>query len=204
MGKRILMGVLGVVVGMIAGMVLMMGVHAASWLVYPIPDHLDPSSSDPATQEAFRAWIGTLPAGAFVLAVVAHGLGAMSGAAVAMFVSGRRSLVPALVVGALFTVAGIMNVAMIPHPAWFPFVDLPAYLLLALLAGKLLARPAPASGAIGRGPALALRSAPSIARRGVGSRVLGLVAGDQGSVPSATAGSQPPACGTLDRALSRP
>lgn len=29
-----------------------------------------------------------------------------------------------------------MNLAEIPHPAWFPYVDLPLYLIAALVAGK--------------------------------------------------------------------
>jgi hypothetical protein len=52
----------------------------------------------------------------------------------------RRSIVPAAVVGALFTVAGILNLREIPHPSWFGFVDVPSYLLVALIAGKLLLR----------------------------------------------------------------
>jgi hypothetical protein len=63
----------------------------------------------------------------------------MAGAFVAMFVSGRRSLVPPLIVGAFFTLGGIMNLSL-PHPSWFAFVDLPLYLVLALAAGRLLKR----------------------------------------------------------------
>ncbi len=64
----------------------------------------------------------------------------MAGAVVATLVSGRRSLVPPVVVGAFFTLGGIMNLASIPHPAWFPYADLPVYLVLALVAGLLLKR----------------------------------------------------------------
>ena len=140
MGRRIVLGVVGVLIGMIGGMILMTGLHLASGLIYPIPEGLDMMSSDPAQQEKLAAWIGTLPAGAFVLALAAHGLGCMGGAALATLIAGRRSLVPPLVVGALFTVAGVMNLMSIPHPAWFPFVDLPVYLALAYVAGRLLKR----------------------------------------------------------------
>jgi hypothetical protein len=40
----------------------------------------------------------------------------------------------------LFTVCGAVNLSSIPHPAWFPFVDLPIYLILALVVGLLLKR----------------------------------------------------------------
>ena len=104
-------------------------------------------SQEPENQARLNEWFGTLPTGAFLLATACHGLGCMAGAFVAMLVSGRRSLIPPLVVGVFFTGCGIMNLSSVPHPAWFPFVDLPVYLVLALVAGLLLRRkcdPAPA------------------------------------------------------------
>ena len=97
-------------------------------------------SQEPENQERLKEWFGTLPAGAFLLAIASHGLGCMAGAFVAMFISGRRSLVPPLTVGVFFTICGIMNLSSIPHPSWFPFADLPVYLVLALVAGLLLKR----------------------------------------------------------------
>ena len=144
MGKRVLMNVVGVVVGVPLGMILMMGLHFLSGLVYPAPEGVDMMSSEPDQVEAVKAWMATLPAGAFLLAALAHGLGCMGGAAIATLIAGRRSMVAAIVVGVLFTFAGIMNLMMMPHPSWFPFLDMPIYLVLALVAGKLLRR-APAT-----------------------------------------------------------
>ncbi len=140
MAKRILLGVIGVVLGIVAGMIFMMALHMASTLVYPLPEGVDFMSQEPDNQARLKEWFGTLPAGAFVLAIVCHGLGCMAGALVAMLVSRRRSLVPPLTVGVFFTVGGIMNLSSIPHPSWFPFADLPVYLVLALAAGLLLKR----------------------------------------------------------------
>ncbi len=147
MDKRVLVGVLGVVLGIAAGMILMMSLHWASTFVYPLPEGVDFMSQEPENQARLNEWCGTLPTGAFILAIACHGLGCMAGAFVAMLVSGRRSLIPPLVVGVFFTGCGIMNLSSVPHPAWFPFVDLPVYLVLALVAGLLLRRkcdPAPA------------------------------------------------------------
>ena len=138
--KRVAIGIAAVVVGTLLGMVVMTGLHSASALVYPPPEGIDLMSSDPLKQALARAWMETLPAGAFVLAWMAHWMGCMSGAAIASLIDGRRSIVPAAVVGALFTVAGILNLREIPHPSWFGFVDVPSYLLVALIAGKLLLR----------------------------------------------------------------
>ena len=148
MAKQILFRGIGVVLGIVAGMIFMMSLHMASTVVYPLPEGVDFMSQEPENQERLMEWFGTLPAGAFLLATVCHGLGCMAGALVAMLVSGRRSLVPALIVGVFFTAAGIMNLSSVPHPSWFPFVDLPVYLVLALVAGLLLKRkcdPAPAA-----------------------------------------------------------
>lgn len=138
MGKRVLFDTLGVVLGIAAGMIFMMSLHWASTFVYPLPEGVDFMSQEPENQARLKEWFGTLPTGAFLLATVCHGLGCMVGAFVAMLVSGRRSLVPPLVVGVFFTVCGIMNLSSVPHPAWFPFVDLPVYVVLAIVAGLLL------------------------------------------------------------------
>jgi hypothetical protein len=140
MAKQVLFGVIGVVIGIVAGMIFMMSLHLATTLVYPLPEDVDFMSQEPENQERLKAWFGTLPSSAWLLAVVCHGLGCMAGAIVAMLVSGRRSLLPALMVGVFFTVCGIINLSSLPHPSWFPFVDLPVYLVLALVAGLLLKR----------------------------------------------------------------
>ena len=140
MVKRILPGVLGVGLGIVAGMAFMMSLHKASTLVYPLPEGVDFMSQEPENVARLNEWFETLPAGGFLLATACHGLGCMAGAVVAMFVSGRRSLTPPLVVGVVFTSCGAMNLSSIPHPSWFPFVDLPVYLVFALVAGLLLKR----------------------------------------------------------------
>jgi hypothetical protein len=142
MAKRVLFGAIGVVLGIVAGMIFMMALHMATTLVFPLPEAVDFMSQEPENQARLREWFGTLPAGAFLLAIVCHGLGCMAGAVVAMLVSGRRSLLPPLIVGVFFTMCGIMNLSSIPHPSWFPFADLPVYLVLALVAGLLLKRKA--------------------------------------------------------------
>lgn len=138
--KQIGRNVLAVVVGTVIGMAAMTALHRLSGLVYPMPAGVDPMSSDPAQQAQLKAWFATLPAGAFVLATLAHGAGSLIAALVATLIEGRKSLRPAIIVGVLFTIAGIMNLREIPHPAWFGWVDLPVYLPLAVLAGLGLRR----------------------------------------------------------------
>lgn len=132
------MTVLAVLLGMFGGMVVMMGLHFACMPFYPPPEGLN--VMDPAQEAQLHEWMKTLPDGAFALAGLCHWLGAASGAAIAMLITGRKSLLPAIIIGALFTVAGAANIFSVPHPSWFPYVDIPGYLILALVAGKLLLR----------------------------------------------------------------
>ena len=138
MARRIIFGVIGVLLGVVAGMSFMMFLHLASTLIYPLPDGVSFMGQEPENLERLKEWFGTLPAGAFVLATACHGLGCMAGAIVAMIVSGRTSLVPAVIIGLFFTLGGIMNLSSVPHPPWFPYVDIPVYIVLAVVAGLLL------------------------------------------------------------------
>ncbi|WP_404310826.1 hypothetical protein [Neorhodopirellula lusitana] len=153
MTKQILMTGIGAAVGIVAGMVVMMMLHMASTLVYPLPDGVDFMAQDAENQTRLKEWFRSLPTGAFLLAIASHGLGCMAGACVAMLASQRRSIVPAIIVGVFFTVGGIMNLSSIPHPAWFPLVDLPIYAILALLAGFRLRKQKQPHGEL---PALAV------------------------------------------------
>lgn len=141
MGKLIL----GVIVGFVVGSVVMMVCHIATQPLYPPPDGLD--VMDPDQREAVKAWMKTLPAGAYVVAALCHWVGCAAGAIVAMLIAGRTSLRPAIITGVAFTIAGVINVMSVPHPGWFPFVDIPGYLLVAWLVGTWLLKPAGAAPA---------------------------------------------------------
>lgn len=140
--KHILLLIVANILGIVCGAVSMMGLHFASMIVYPIPEGVDFMSQDPDNLKKLQDWFASLPAGAFILAAASHGLGCMIGAIVATLISGRRSLLPAGLIGLFFTVGGVMNLSSIPHPGWFPVVDLPLYLILSLTAGRLLLRKA--------------------------------------------------------------
>lgn len=141
---RILQAVGAVVVGIIVGSIVMMGIHFVTVVIYPVPEGLDMYSSDPEMQKELVAWMASLPVGAWLLGWLAHAVGCLSAASVAMLIAGRRSLVPALFVGAWFTLGGILNAVQLQAPVWFYVIDVPVYLLGAFAVGKLLRRsPAP-------------------------------------------------------------
>lgn len=141
MAKTALWWTVAVIAGTVVGMAALTGLLFAGGVLYPMPAGIDPSSSDAAQVAAMKAWLSTLPPGAFVLALVEHALGCAAGAAVATLIARRRSMVPAILVGVIFTAAGVMNLRDIPHPSWFGFVDLPLYLIAAVTVARLLVRP---------------------------------------------------------------
>jgi hypothetical protein len=124
--------VLGVVVGLIVGSVVMMGIHLASFLLYPLPEGVE--FTDP---ESLRRVIPTLPVGAFVAASLAHGLGTLAGALVAVLVGRRWPIVLAGVIGVLFLLGGVKNLMDLECPGWTWALDLPVYPLGAGLGGFL-------------------------------------------------------------------
>ena len=137
--------IVGLVVGAIVGMVVMMGLHLASTLIYVPPEDVEFMSQEPENLERMNEWFRSLPAGAFIVAALCHGLGCLAGAMTAMFIAGRHSLVAPLIIAAFFTLGGIMNMQELPHPGWFPFLDLPIYFVLVWVTARHLQTPPPAS-----------------------------------------------------------
>jgi len=111
--KAIGRSVLAVLAGTIVAMILISVVEAISSTLYPPPPGLDMND-----HEGMRQHIGSLPIGAFLLVLGGWALGAAAGAWVAARLAGRAGLVHGLIVGALFLLAAISTMLMLPHPAW--------------------------------------------------------------------------------------
>lgn len=148
MVKTILKGLLVVIGGWLAGSIAMSAAHAATMLIWPLPDDLSfMDMFNPEKEEAVHAWIGSLPASAHFGAAVAHWIGTAAGAAVAMLIQGRTRMWPALTIGAIFLLGGIMNAVNLPTPGWFLPVDAIGYPIVAFLVGKKLLRSGGAASA---------------------------------------------------------
>jgi uncharacterized protein YndB with AHSA1/START domain len=99
---------------MVAGFVAVMVVQGMSSWLYPMPADVDPNDL-----LALKAWIKTLPLGAYLMVLLSWGCGAWTGTYVARRLTPLRRAVPALLVWGLFLIATIANLVMLPHPAWF-------------------------------------------------------------------------------------
>jgi MFS family permease len=129
MGKRIL----AVIAGLISAFVLIALIQYISYLIYPPPEGFDYKN-----EEAMRQLMQTMPAGAFGMLIFAYAVGSFVGGLVAGKVSGRTQ--PAIILGVVLTVSGIVNLVKIEHPMWFSIVSTIIYIPMALLGSKMVVK----------------------------------------------------------------
>jgi hypothetical protein len=106
--------VVSVVVGFLAGALVVGLLEALGHRLYPPPAGID--LNDP---EALKTIIKSLPRGALIMVLVAWTAGSLTGGFVAALIALRRKTVHALIVGGLQMLAGGVTMLMIPHPSWF-------------------------------------------------------------------------------------
>ena len=117
--RNVLRWVLAIVVGFLAGSVVNMGLIMLGGQVIPPPGGVDVT-----TVEGLKASLHLFEPRHFLFPFLAHALGTFVGAAVATWLAPGRIAGPAYVVGGLFLLGGIANVAMLPAPVWFSALDL--------------------------------------------------------------------------------
>jgi hypothetical protein len=133
---KILRYVLAVVLGLIVGCALNMGLILISGKVIP-----PPPGADVTTVEGLKEALPLFEPRHFLFPFLAHSLGTLVGAFVAGLLAPGKSAIPASVIGFVFLLGGIANVAMLPSPLWFSAVDLLlAYLPAAWVGQRLAAR----------------------------------------------------------------
>lgn len=126
---RNLLAVLG---GFLVGSVLnMLVIQLNMELLYPLPPDLD--MNDP---EQFNAYLGTLPAIAFLVVIAAHLSQSFVGGWVAARAGASHPMVLAMIIGVLSLAGGIAAMMMFDGPSWMA-IELPLYLVVAWLAGRI-------------------------------------------------------------------
>lgn len=77
---------------------------------------------------------------AFFLILTGFALGSALGGSVATRLNRKGGMKPALIVGTVLMVLGVVNLLAVPHPAWFVFLTTVSFLPLALLGHYLTKR----------------------------------------------------------------
>ena len=125
--------ILAIVTGVIIGSVVNMGFIMISSSVIPPPD-----GADLTTTEGLIASMHLMEPKHFIFPFLAHALGTLVGAFIAVKIAATHKMRFALAIGTTFLIGGLINVMMLPSPLWFTILDLVgAYLPMAYLAWKL-------------------------------------------------------------------
>lgn len=124
---------IGLVLGIIVGMIVNMGIIMISGNVIALPEGVDPTD-----MESLKAAMPTMEAKHFLMPFLAHALGTLIGAFVAVKIVATRHRMFALIIGLWFLLGGIANCFLLPGPTWFNITDIAlAYIPMALLGWKL-------------------------------------------------------------------
>ncbi|MEO8276819.1 MAG: hypothetical protein ABI639_11420 [Thermoanaerobaculia bacterium] len=127
--------ILTVLVGLLAGSVVVWVLEFAGHRFYPTPPGVDLENL-----EALKAYVASAPTAMFLVLLVAWAGGAFVGGGVAALLSPARRGLHALAVGGIQTLFASAQFAMIPHPVWFMVIGLTIFLPFAGLAGLIVGR----------------------------------------------------------------
>jgi len=123
---------LAVIGGSLVGMAVNMGlIQLNMHVLFPMPAGMD--MNDP---EQFNAFVATLPTSAYFVVLLAHLGQSFVGGWVAARLGASRPMLLAMIVGVLSLAGGIMAMMMIDGPDWM-MIELPLYLVVAWLAGRI-------------------------------------------------------------------
>jgi hypothetical protein len=124
--------ILGGVTGVAVAVLIVFLADELSHMTYPMPPGVDPTDG-----EALRAYVASMPLGAFLMVMGGWVVATFVGAVVAGRIGTAKRWVYPAIVGILMFAATAATLIMIPHPMWFSVVSLLAILASAWLAWKV-------------------------------------------------------------------
>jgi hypothetical protein len=137
--KKFMMPLAAVFTGMLVAFITIMLCEVFGHLIYPVPekfkgiDFMLPENKDKLLELMAAATTGSK-----ILLLIGYMIASFVGGWVASLISKSTIPVPALIIGGLLTVAGIMNLMMIPHDLWFAVINVPTYLAFAWIGAKMV------------------------------------------------------------------
>ncbi|RLD55144.1 MAG: hypothetical protein DRJ05_13410 [Bacteroidetes bacterium] len=130
----IIRNIIAIIAGVVFGSAVNMGIITISGSIIPPPD-----GADVTTMEGLKESMYLFQPKHFIMPFLAHALGTFAGAFIAGLIATNHKMKFALGIGAFFLLGGIVNIFMLPSPAWFTILDLVgAYFPMAYFAGKLI------------------------------------------------------------------
>ncbi len=131
---KLLRTVLSIVLGLVAGSIVNMGLILISGKVIP-----PPIGADVTTMDGLKASLYLFEPKHFLFPFLAHAIGTLAGASIAVLIAPDKSRVVGYVIGGLFLFGGIANVFLLLGPVWFNTLDILLAYLPAAWLGQVIA-----------------------------------------------------------------
>ena len=122
--------ILAVLAGLIVGNLAIMGLHYVGMYFYPIPEGTDMNDMN-----AIAEYVKIAPFGALLMVMLAHIGGTFIAAIAAALLS--KEMYVAYIIGGFFTIMGMWNLYLLPHPIWFN-LEAVLYLPIAIIGFNLV------------------------------------------------------------------
>ena len=122
--------ILGVIAGIVAAVLLMLGVEALATTLFPLPPGINPHN-----EADLARLVALAPLGMQALVVIGWALASLGGGWVAAKIA-RHPRGAALGVGLLIVAGSILNAVSIPHPLWMSALGVLLPVPLALLGAR--------------------------------------------------------------------
>lgn len=123
---------MAVIIGLLSGSIVNMSLVTLGHSSFPI------EGVNPNDMDAMAAAMPGLDFEYFIFPFLAHALGTLTGAFVAVLIAATHKMKFAMAIGVLFLIGGIVACFLIPAPIWFVAADLLlAYLPMAWMGGFL-------------------------------------------------------------------
>lgn len=123
--------ILAFVAGIVVFGALTAAIQIVNMLIFGMPDQK--AMSDP---EAMKAYIASLPTGAFIGLLLSYAAGSYVAGFIMRKISKWDSLILAALLGLMGTVAWIVNLGQYPHPLWVAALGFLCFIPFTLLGHK--------------------------------------------------------------------
>jgi hypothetical protein len=105
---------LAVLTGCAVGIIVIFISEKLGHIIYPLPANIDPKN-----MEQLKELMATVPPMYLILVLIGAFLGSFVGGLISTIIVKTKDKTPALIVGLVLTVLGLINILFIPHPMWF-------------------------------------------------------------------------------------
>lgn len=129
--------ILAVLAGIISGGVIIGLLQGVIHNLFPLDPEL--AETFKGNPEVFKEYLLTRPFQMYLLVSISHGLGIVGGMFIGNLID-RTNGMTVISVAAILLLANVVNFLSLPHPGWFPFLDLGIGVSFALAFGVYIWR----------------------------------------------------------------